>query len=401
MKIFVVSQCFYPEEFKINDLVETWVKQGHDVTVLTGKPNYPQGEYFKGYCFWGIQKEVYKGANVIRVPLIKRGNGNALRLVLNYFSFVFFGCWYVLFHKIKTDAIFCFALSPITQIYPALTLKRKTKAKTSIWVQDLWPESVSAVGAMKNHGLAWQLLTKMVSSIYKSCDTIFIQSPAFCESICQKGDFQKKIIYAPNWAEDIYIDTACHKEKYQSLMPDGFKVMFAGNIGKAQDFDSIIKAAELTKNNPSIKWVIVGDGRARKDAETTVKDLGLAEKVLFLGRYPAAEMPDFFIHADVLLVSLRRVNIFALTIPSKLQTYMAFGKPIVSMLDGIGNQIINEAHCGLTSLSGDYKSLAANVIKLSEASKEDMAQMGANARGYYQTNFAKLTVTKILTDHII
>lgn len=401
MRIFVVSQCFYPEEFKINDLVEEWVQRGHDVTVLTGKPNYPKGEYFPGYRFWGVQKETYKGASVIRVPLFKRGKGGAIRLVLNYLSFVFFGCWYVLFHKIHADATFCFALSPITQVYPALLLKLKTKVKVSIWVQDLWPESVSAVGAMQGHGAAWRFLTKMVTGIYKKCDTIFIQSPAFRESICQKGDFGDKIVYAPNWAEALYIEPVCNVDKYCALMPDGFKIMFAGNIGKAQDFDAIINAALLTKGNPYVKWVIVGDGRARAEAEMKVDELGLNETVTFLGRYPAVEMPDFFVHADVLLVSLKRENIFAMTIPSKLQTYMAFGKPVVSMLDGIGNDVIQEADCGLTASAGDYKALAVNVVELSQTDKTVLEEMARNAKRYYQNHFAKANVVDVLTRHLV
>ncbi len=401
MKIVVVSQYFYPEEFKINDLVEEWVKQGHHITVLTGKPNYPQGTFYSGYKFSGIQKEKYKGAKVIRVPVIRRGKGSSIRLILNYLSFVVFGCWYVLFHKLDADAIFCFGLSPIMQAYPALLLKKMNHSKASIWVQDLWPESVAAVGAVKREGLIWKALSQMVISIYKRCDTIFVQSTAFKTSICKKGNFEQKIIYAPNWAEDLYVKNAREIEKFETLIPSGFVVMFAGNVGAAQNFDSIIKAAELTKSISDIKWVIVGDGRMRKATEEEVQRRGLGTTIKFLGRFNSIEMPNFFVHADVMLVSLKQEDIFALTIPSKIQTYMASGKPIVSMLDGVGNDIIENANCGLTAAAGDYKTLADNVIRLYNTPKADLRSMGVNAKSYYHQHFEKSGVIKTIVDHLL
>lgn len=401
MKIVVVSQCFYPEEFKINDLVEEWVKQGNRVTVLTGKPNYPHGTFYSGYKFSGIQKEKYKGADVIRVPLIRRGSGGSIRLSLNYLSFIIFGCWYVLFHKLDADAIFCFGLSPITQAYPALLLKKLNHSKASIWVQDLWPESVAAVGAVKREGVIWKALSQMVISIYKRCDTIFVQSSAFKTSICKKGDFERKIIYAPNWAEDLYVKNVIDVEKFKALIPPGFVVMFAGNVGAAQNFDSIIKAAELTKSISDIKWVIVGDGRTQKETEKEVLRRGLDTTIKFLGRFKSIEMPNFFVHADVMLVSLKQEDIFALTIPSKIQTYMASGKPIVSMLDGAGNEIIESANCGLTAAAGDYKTLADNVIRLYKTPKADLKSMGVNAKSYYHQHFEKSRVIETIVEHLL
>lgn len=235
MKILLVSQYFWPETFRVNDLAQELVLRGNKVTVLTGKPNYPQGAIYKGYSFWGYKKEYYKGIELIRVPLIPRGKGSGLRLALNYLSFVLFSCLYILFHKRKFDVSLTFAISPITQVYAALLHKKLFGSRAYLWVQDLWPESVSAAGKM-NSGLVYRMLTKMVQSIYQKVDGICIQSEAFSQSILQKGDYKHKISYIPNWAEDLFTDDSLiNKEHFKSLIPDGFVVMFAGNIGEAQD----------------------------------------------------------------------------------------------------------------------------------------------------------------------
>lgn len=400
MKILVVSQYFYPEEFKINDLVETLVKMGHEVTVLTGKPNYPRGEYFDGYEFKGVVNEEYKGAKVVRVPLLKRGKGGAKNLVLNYFSFVYYGKKYLRNNEIKADAIICFEISPITQAFPCITCKKKYGGKVLLWVQDLWPESVTAAGGVKNK-VALGLLDKMVRSIYNQSDKLMIQSEAFAESILSKGDYKDKIVYVPNWAEDLFTDKASiDNSKFEHLMPKGFKVMFAGNIGAAQDFDSIINAANLTKDVKDIKWVIVGDGRARAAAEEKVKTLGLEETVVFLGRHPMAEMPNFFVHADAMLVTLKDEYIFSLTIPSKVQCYMAAGKPMLTMLNGIGNKIVEEANCGLTARASDYQTLAENVNKMYAMDSARLKELGDSACMYYKQHFDKTTVINSIVDLI-
>ena len=392
MRILIVSQYFYPEEFKINDLAETLVKKGHDVTILTGKPNYPKGEYFEGYQFKGIVEENYKGAKVIRVPLIKRSRGGAINLVMNYFSFVYYANKYLNKHELKADAIICFEISPITQAYPCITCKKKYGGKFLLWVQDLWPESVTAAGGINNK-FALKLLGKMVKGIYDKSDKLMIQSPAFAESILDKGNYSNKLMYIPNWAEDIFTNKEnIDERKFVTLMPKGFKVMFAGNIGMAQDFDSIVKAANETRDVPEIKWVIVGDGRARAKAEADVKTMGLEDTVKFLGRFPVSDMPSFFVHADAMLVTLKDEYIFSLTIPSKVQCYMATGKPIVTMINGIGNQIVEEAQCGLTANAGDYKKLAYNVKLLFNKSKVELEEMGRKAASYYDSHFDKETV---------
>ena len=392
MDILIVSQYFYPEEFKINDLTKELLLRGHNVTVLTGKPNYPKGEYYEGYSFKGVVTENYFGAKVIRVPLRKRGNGGTINLILNYFSYVYHANKYLRKNKMSFDAILCFAISPITQAYPALYCKKKYGGKVLVWVQDLWPESVTAAGGINNK-LVLRVLDRMVRGIYEKSDLLLIQSEAFTESILSKGDFMSKLRYVPNWAEDLYIDKKfINSVAVSEMIPQGFRVMFAGNVGVAQDIDSIIKAALETRHIPDIKWVIVGDGRHREAAEQLTSELGLTETVKFLGRHPMQEMPTFFSFADVMIVSLKDEYIFSLTVPAKTQSYMASGKPIVSMLNGEGNRIVEQACCGLTANSGDYKTLAQNVIRLYGMSKEERDLMGHNGLIYYLNHFAKTKV---------
>lgn len=397
MNILVVSQYFYPEEFKINDLVTEFVNRGHNVTVLTGKPNYPKGQYFPGYRFSGVDEETYSGAKVIRVPLIKRGKGGSINLVLNYLSYVYYAQKYIHRHTMAFDTIVCFEISPITQAYPALFCKKKYGGKVLLWIQDLWPESVTAAGNVKNK-IVLGLLDKMVKHIYKGCDVLLIQSEGFKESILAKGDFAHKLLYVPNWAEDLYLD--CSRQNYDKislLMPDGFRVMFAGNIGAAQNVDAIIRAAAETKHIKEIKWIIVGDGRAREAVERMSAELGLYDTVFFLGRHPMAEMPTFFSFADGMIVSLKDEYIFSLTIPAKTQSYMASSKPIITMLNGEGNRIVDEAECGLIAMAGDYKALSQNVIRLYNMSMDERVKLGENGFRYYQRSFNK----KSIVDRII
>lgn len=386
MKILVVCQYFYPEEFKVNELVEGLLARGNEVTVLTGKPTYPRGPYPMGYKFWGVQKEEYKGAKVIRVPELTRGDGGSIGIVKSMLSFLFFGRWYARWHRIEADAILCFQLSPVTMAAPALIYKRKTGVKLVHWVQDLWPESVTATTSIKGC-VAINWLNRFVTKIYRMSDVILVQSKAFEKSICEKGDFKDKLIFAPNWAEDSIAQGEQHPADCK--LPEGFKVMFAGNIGVAQDFPNIIKAVELLKDIKDIKWVIVGDGRAREEAEKEISRLGLTDSFVFVGRHPVNSMPWFFKQADAMLVSLKDEFIFSLTIPSKVQAYMASGKPIVTMLNGEGSRVVEESGCGLTAASEDYKTLAENVKRLYEMSLEDREKMGQNGRAHYDKVFAK------------
>jgi glycosyltransferase involved in cell wall biosynthesis len=393
MKILIVSQYFWPETFRINDLAAEFVLEGHEVTVITGNPNYPHGRFYQGYGF-NYSIETHEGIKIHRVPIIPRGKNN-LSLILNYISFALSGSIFTLFHKSSYDKIIAVNFSPITAVYPAIVYKKRKKTKILLWVQDLWPESVRAASNLKS-GFIDKLLLAIVRNIYKNCDRIIVSNDGFKESIEEKGVKKEKIDYIPNWAEDLYEDKSkIDVEKFRSLMPDGFIVMFAGNIGEAQDFNSIIEATELTRNYQSIKWIVIGDGRKRVWLEDEILKRKLGSTVYILGRFPVEDMPSLFIHADVLLASLRNEYIFSLTVPAKIQSYMAFGKPILTMLSGAGNKIINEAKCGLIAESSDFKKLAENVIRVSSFNKIELSQLGENGKNYYDENFAKrLAISK-------
>lgn len=389
MNILIVSQYFWPENFRINDLAIDLKRRGHNVTVLTGKPNYPQGKIYSGYSIWSHNKDFYNEIEIIRVPIIPRGNGNGFRLVINYLSFAFSGSIYLLFNRRQFDVSLTYAISPITSVYPALIHKKIYKSKVYLWVQDLWPESVSAVGKIQS-GFILKLLNQMVRKIYQSSDKILIQSSAFSESVMNKGVNANKIIYVPNWAEDLFVNPInINKNKYKHLIPRGFIIMFAGNIGEAQDFDSLLKAAELTKDNKNIKWIIIGDGRRKNFVENEIIRLGITETVIILGRYPIEDMPNFFIHADIMLITLRDEYIFSLTVPSKIQHYLAFGKPILSMMNGIGSSIIEESDCGFAVSAGDYINLAKKAILAYKDSNASLTLKGENGKEYYLRNFSK------------
>ncbi|TDQ24093.1 glycosyltransferase family 4 protein [Tenacibaculum caenipelagi] len=387
MRILIVTQYFWPEEFRINDLAISLVERGYDVTVLTGNPNYPKGKFVEGYGFrWS--KEIYKGINILRVPIIPRGK-NSLMLFLNYLSFIVTGSIFSFFHKKKYDKVFAVNFSPITAVIPAIVYCKKNKKELSIWVQDLWPESVVAASSIKSNRIQ-KLLTRLVKYIYKRSNKIFISNNGFKESLIDKGVDEGKIYYMPNWAEDIFESKKNLKiNRKQYSIPEGFVVMFAGNLGEAQDLEAVLKAAELTKNNKNIKWVFVGDGRKGNWLKNNIKDKKLSDTVKVLGRFPMEQMPLFFKLADVMLVSLKDEYIFSLTVPSKVQSYMASKKPILSMLNGAGNDIIKESGSGFVANAGDYQTLAENVVKCENLSVEKIESMGQNSFEYYQRHFSK------------
>jgi glycosyltransferase involved in cell wall biosynthesis len=395
MKIFVVSQYFWPEEFRINDFVIELTKRGHEVTVLTGNPNYPKGRFYPGYGF-KYSVEFYQGIKIYRVPILPRCK-SIFTLVVNYISFVISGSIFALFHKDKYDRIVGVNYSPITAVYPAIVYKMHHKTKLLLWVQDLWPESVRASGTVKSDFID-RVLLAMTKNIYRHCDKIIVSNSGFIESILDKNVQKNKISLMPNWAEDLYEDESyIHPEKYRSLIPEGFIVMFAGNIGEAQDFESILEAAVLTKHIERIKWMILGDGRKKAWLLQEVLKRELSSTFFVLGRYQVEEMPSFFFHSHLVLATLKDEYIFSLTLPAKVQSYMAFGKPIVTMLSGIGNEVVDESNCGFTAKSSDFRKLAENVIKASQMPKEELTNLGLNGKKYYQEHFAK----KVIIDRFL
>jgi len=386
MKFLIVSQYFWPENFRINDLVSDMVRRGHEVTVLTGQPNYPSGQFFPGYGWARTHTEGYQGARVVRVPLVSRGSAGAFRLALNYISFAVFGAlgvWLRL--RGKFDAVFVFEVSPVTVGIPAIVASRRFKAPILFWVLDLWPESLTAAGGVRSPSVL-RAVDRLVKWIYRNCSRVLVQSRAFVPEIARHGVPDSNILYFPSWGESLF--QPLQQVDYTLLppLPEGFKVFFAGNIGEAQDLPAVLKAAELLRDRTDIHWLIVGDGRMAPWAKEEVQRRGLSQ-VHFLGWHPLESMPHFYAAADALLLPLKRDPIFALTIPGKLQSYLACARPILAMLDGEGARIVQESGAGFTCPAGDAERLATQVLKLVAMSDAERKEMGLNGRNYYEANF--------------
>lgn len=390
MHILIVSQYFWPENFRVNDLVKELVQRGHKVEVLTGFPNYPGGKIFKDYLDRPLSFVKYEGAEVFRVPVLPRGLGG-LRLMLNYLSFVLsaisFGPW--LLRGKKADVIFVFEPSPVTVGLPAVWLGKIKKAPIVFWVLDLWPETLTATGVIHS-SLLLSWVGRMVSFIYNRCTLVLGQSRGFLRSIACYCNDKAKIRYFPNWAEDTFnVDDAM----LASEVPEwhgGFTVLFAGNIGEAQDMPSVLEAVEHLKKNTKIRWIIVGDGSKFKWLQSEITKRGLDKQVLLPGSFPVERMPSFYAHADALLVTLKKDPVFSLTIPGKVQSYLLSGIPLLGMLDGEGAALIRDARAGLTCEAGNGVGLAKAVLDLADMPLSNLNQLGLNARNYAQQEFGRV-----------
>lgn len=386
MRVLLVTQYFYPENFKSNDVAFELARRGYDVTVLTGLPNYPGGKVFDGYGIFRKRKETINGVKVLRTLVVPRGKGGGVRLALNYMSWAFIASVWAFFMSLfnRYDAVIVHETSPITQGFPALAVKWMRRVPMYFWVLDLWPESLQAAGNISNRHVlgffAW-----VAKLMYRNSEKILISSRGFRESILDKGDFDDKLVYFPNWAEDVF---AAPPDVQVLALPDGFKVMFAGNVGEAQDFDNVLRAAMLLKGT-GVRLIILGDGRKKAWADSFVAENGLEDVVFMMGRHPLETMPAFFSQADVLFLSLKNDYIFSLTAPAKLQAYMASGKPVLAMVDGEARNLIDDAECGLSCAAGDYKAFAQCVLNLKSMSDDEREDMGRKGLEYFDHNFRK------------
>lgn len=390
MKILLVTQYFYPENFKSNDIAFELAKRGYDVTVLTGLPNYPKGKIYKGYGIFKKRKETVNGVKIIRTLVIPRGKGGGMMLALNYISWAViasFRAFFLALNK-KFDTVIVHETSPITQGFPALVIKKIQSIPIYFWVLDLWPESLQSAGGINNRYVL-DFFTAVTRLMYRKSDKILISSRGFRQSILEKGDFADKLIYFPNWAEDIFSNI--NKSENLSLpeLPNGFRIIFAGNIGEAQDFEHVMKATLLLKENKSIKFILIGDGRKKLWVDNFINKNNLNDTVYAIGRFPIETMPYFFSKADVMLLSLKDDYIFSLTAPAKLQAYMAAKKPVVAMINGEARNLIAESGCGLSVPACDSKGLADNILELQAMHPDKLKNMGLSGFNYYKKYFTK------------
>jgi colanic acid biosynthesis glycosyl transferase WcaI len=387
LRVLVVSQYFWPENFRINELVAELVGRGNAVTVLTGVPNYPAGEVFAEYRANRASFLAYRGARVVRVPMWSRGKG-PLSLMCNYVSFAisasFLGPWRL--RGQPFDAVFVFEPSPVTVGFPAIVLRRLKRAPLLFWVLDQWPETLAAVGVIKSPRLL-RAVGRMVSFIYNRCDAVLAQSKAMSKLIEQYVRNPARVGYLPNWVEEMPAVESAAPATEVPAKNGTFDLMFAGNIGESQDFAALLDAAEMLRDDPRIRWLIVGDGRMSDWVKSEISRRALDSCFLMLGRHPLERMPSFFRCADALLLSLRDEPVFALTVPGKLQAYLAAGMPLVGMLNGEGARIIDEAQAGVTCPAGDARGLARIVRQLVALSPEERRRMAECGRAYARSEF--------------
>ena len=391
MRVVIVSQYFWPESFIINQVAEELARQGHQLTVLTGKPNYPDGEIYQGYQQRGTVHEKVGEIEVIRVPLRPRSSADAKALLLNYLSFIWSGLtrFPSLLKGREYDAVLVFAPSPITSAIPAIPIKYLKHAHLAVWVQDLWPESLSATGFIKNKSVL-KLVRYLVKGIYAASDTLLVQSQAFANPIAELTK-QEKIHYFPNVINDMLekkseIDIDKIPKELIEYLERYFCLVFAGNIGKAQSIKTLIDTAEKLVILSDVRIVMVGAGSELAWAKSEVKKRAL-QNILFTGSFSIEAMPTIFRRAEALLVSLNAQPIFSYTIPSKVQAYMSAGRPIMASINGEAARVIREAKAGLTSPAEDAEGLAGQITRLFEMPEQDRDIMATNSRQYFLENF--------------
>ena len=398
MRILVVSQYFWPEGFRINDLVKSLVERGIEVDVLTGKPNYPEGVVFDGYRASGCKTESWSGANIFRVPLFPRGKNSSIRLALNYISFILSGIIFgpFLLRNRKYDSVFVYGLSPILLAIPAVFIAWLKRKKLIVWVQDLWPQSLSATGYV-NSTFLLQCVEAAVRWIYRHTDLLLVQSQAFEAAVSELAP-GKPVIYYPNSVDSSFasVPDLNNNQPVIEALETGFPVIFAGNVGTAQAVECIVEAASILQEVTEIRFVIFGNGSKWEWIKDQIAERGL-ENIYLAGRFPIEAMPGYLQKAELLLVSLSDQPIFALTVPNKIQAYMASGKPIVASLNGEGARLVVESGAGISSPAEDPAALAKAILSLYEMTAEQRQQIGENGRAYYRKYFEH----DILVDRLI
>lgn len=396
--ILVVSQYFFPEQFRINDICEEWVNRGYKVTVLTGIPNYPKGKFYRDYSFFKRRKETYRGIDIIRLPIIPRGK-NSIMLSLNYLSFVISGFIWQLFTKITPDTVFIYEVSPMTQALPGIWLSKKRKIPTNLYITDLWPENVEIVTGISNRFIL-NTIGKMVDYIYENSTKIFTASQSFVEEIAQRGVKKNKILFWPQYAEDFYQPLTEYVDN--QIQRDGtLNIIFAGNIGVAQGLHILPEAAKiLIDQKVDFKFNLVGDGRYKKELINIVNENHLEDYFQFIEKKPATEIPALMKNADLALISLSKSKVFAKTIPAKTQSCLACGIPILVSADGEIQDIIKAAECGYYGDALDYVKLAENIIRFSKLENDEIKKMKSNAISFGEKKYNKIKLLNEMDKYI-
>lgn len=382
MKILVVCQHYYPEPFRITDICEELVRRGNQVTVVTGTPNYPEGETYKGYEKGKKKYEILNGVKIHRCYEIPRKKGILFRF-LNYYSFAISSKRFCKKLSGDYDVVFANQLSPIMMVDGAVAYKKKYDKKLFMYVMDLWPASLKA-GGIKETSIIHKYYKKVSNKIYNSADVLAVTSKSFTTYLKENFNIgDDKMVYLPQYAENLFNPEDCKKE------PDEFiDLMFAGNVGKAQNVESIINSANALKDNEKLRFHIVGDGVSLENCKNLANEYHL-NNVIFYGRKPVEEMPNFYKKADAMLVTLTSDEFSKLTLPGKVQSYMASGKPIIASIDGEGQAVLKEANAGFVVNAQDDDALTNAIDTFSKLSGEEIKVLGENSLNFCKENFSK------------
>ncbi|WP_083419839.1 glycosyltransferase family 4 protein [Pseudofrankia sp. BMG5.36] len=400
MRVTIVSQYFWPEQFRVNDLAVGLRERGHRVTVLTGQPSYPHRDVFASRR--RPAREWHEGVEVLRVPRASRGGGERWRLGLNHLSFAASASVLGVPRLPPSDVVLVYQISPVATLVPALLLRRVRGTPVVVWLQDLWPHTMHATGAVRSERVL-TLLDWLVRAGYRRCARVLGRSEDFLPLLREAAVPADRLDYLPNWAEKHYRPVPADAEVRRAAgIPDGFVAMFAANLGVAQALETLVAAAERLRadsHGAQVHWVVIGDGSRAEWLAGEVRRRGLSDRVHLLGCAPPERMPELLAHADVLVTTLRRDPVWALTVPSRVHSFLACGRPMVSSAAGATARVVAAAG-GIAVPAEDPAALADAIAKVAALGPAERAAMGVAARQYYVTHYERAALLDRVERHL-
>ena len=384
-RILIYTNHYFPEQFKINEIVDWLSEKEHHIRVITGLPNYPSGKIYKGYYPYNKRKNLDNQDIIVnRLLLIPRGKGRSIMLVMNYITY-FISCLlftvYISIFKRKYDIIFVHHTSPIFIAIHPMIYSIFHRTRKFLWDLDLWPETLNAMNVIKSNSIL-KTVEMFVKKIYSTYDGILIGSRGFKEIVEKR--FNKDVIYFPNWADKSIEKNISNHIQGLKFLENKFIIMYTGNIGKAQNFEKLITTIKRLEDN--IHWVFIGGGRYKEKFINLLNKENIMSKVSFVSQVSIDQIPSYVSKASCLFLSLRDREIFSKTVPAKLQSYMALQKPVIGVLKGEGAELIKDSNCGF--VEENYNNLTRMIQKMSKMSEEELNHLGKNGRVYYDNHFS-------------
>lgn len=389
-KILIVTEYFYPEEFKINDVAIEWKNKGYEVDVLTMVPTYPASKVFDGYKNKWYQKDIWNGINIYRVRAVTGYKTSLFKKLLKYFAFMILGSFISLRIGRRYNLIFGFNVGALTGMVPAILLNKLYNKNVTLWIQDIWPDSVYAFGFKKSKLLEF-ILNKFVRFVYKHTTSFAISGKGFASRVLPYIQDNQNIVYCPNWPDDIDMNISSFKFSEEKRV----QFTFAGNVGKVQNLENIIKVFSSLPKTYQVKSQlnIIGDGSSLEMMKKISKNMN----IIFHGRKPRKEMSKYYKGSDFLIFSLVDKSIFSLTVPAKVQTYIASKKPILAIINGDASKLIKDNNLGYVSSPDDLDNIKNIFIKAINASEEEKKIFMTSCEFLIENTFNK----KIIIDDLL